>query len=481
MILVLGADGRIQVPSVQYDGSKGGDDLTKWLTYTPDPHEFIRLTYGDIQARAATLYNTSPLCRAAVLKPTSYAVGDGLLFRSHIDAAFLDMDPDEAKEWSRKFTKLIHMEKVRQNFYRKQRLLFQEAKIGGDSILYFLRDGHGGVDLIEAGGHEIDWRAQGADYTLGVRHDEYGRRIGIKNNAGKEIPFRDPDGNQNVIQYYVPDRARQLRGYPAVFPIIGILKQVDRWKDALTAAMVNESIILGTVADSLADAGEQAAAMARTLARQAKGEAPVKKPENEVRKMTARLEPGAMFQLSTNGKMEFMDKKTPGGQYAAACREAVRDVAMAVGYPPEFLIGEYSTSFTAHKGALNDAWRRIRSERAEFLKTVDWQVNREFLRMFVRSGEINVKSNFWTSPYAEAAYLGGSYLGPVPGHVNPLQEIRADIEAVQSGAMLRSDMAAKFGHDLGDIIDEWEDQERRFRSASAEEQEESIRQDLEQK
>jgi hypothetical protein len=63
-----------------------------------------------------------------VNKPLTYSIGKGLLFKSMPDFTFLGMSKEEATEWGKEFTKLLHYEKKAVHFYKKQKLIAKEAK-----------------------------------------------------------------------------------------------------------------------------------------------------------------------------------------------------------------------------------------------------------------------------------------------------------------------------------------------------------------
>lgn len=257
MTHVITSDGRIVElsGSHQYTGEKTGGELASWLTHTPDPHEFIRYSYGRLAACNATLYNTSALARACVKKPASYVIGDGLYFRSAIHGDFLGLSKEKAKNWSRKFSDLLHREKIALGYYEKQTLLYQEAKITGDSFLYFLREDSedsednedNELDLIPTGGHDIDWEKSIPNQViLGIKVDSFGRRQGVYRINGSYVPFRDSDGNQNLVQLLFRERAGQIRGYGCFYSEIARAKNIDRVWDATIARMAQEAINIGS-------------------------------------------------------------------------------------------------------------------------------------------------------------------------------------------------------------------------------------------
>jgi capsid protein len=475
MVFIYGADGKIisRGISAQYDGSKAGGDLHGWTTFTTNPNDFVFSSYGTLSKRNATLYHTSSIARACVNKPLTYAIGDGLVHRSAIDADFLGINSKAAKEWSRNFTELLHYEKIESGYYEKQALLYREAKITGDSVLYFLREEDSEIpfDLIAAGGDEIDWKTVDNNHILGIFVDDYNRRSGFRRaKTGKDLMFRDADGNQNAIQFLFRERPGQIRGFGCYYSEIARAKGLDRVWDATIERMVQESVQMGYFNTSYTDPAQQAANMAR----QARGETPKSGELKNASSGRTEMVPGNMYVFENGESMQFTDLKTPSNNFGLANEWSLRMFAMAVGYPPEFIRGEYSTSYTAHRGGLNDAIKKYMQERNTFARYVDQVVNLEYLKYFIRSGELKVKPSFWTDHRVRRAYLSGSVLGPVPGHINPFVEAKADILADEAGYNTKSTISAKYGHDFWNTIDEWADQQMAWFNASPAQQAEQL-------
>jgi hypothetical protein len=75
----------------------------------------------------------------------------------------------------------------------------------------------------------------------------------------------------------------------------------------------------------------------------------------------------------------------------------------------------------------------------------------------------------------QEAYLKGIWLGPVPGAINPLQEINAKEKSVNNMFSLRGDeMFNLSGSDYEDILSEWKLQEALFRQTGSTEKEKAI-------
>ena len=461
----------------QYDGSKTGGEFKKWRIHSSDPSEFVRETYGILSRRCATLYNTSAFARALVQKPAAYSIGKGVLFRSLPDASFLGMDREESVDWGRRFTSLLHYDKLAINYYQKQYELMTEQAIVGDSVLNFIREDNDlPFDLVtSSGATSIDWTKNDTLITSGIVHDEYLRRSGyVSGTTQKQIPFVI-DGDQNAIQFFLKERPGQMRGYSVYYAAIAHLKNADRVWDATIERMVMEAIQMGYFTASKTDVGAQAAQMAAA----ARGRNSQSK-SNELKEISGSYDQkvGGMYRLENDEAMQFTDLKTPSNNFGNANEWLIRLASMSSCYAPEFIKGEYSTSFTAHKGALNDTMKRIMFERQMFIRNVDNPVNLAYLKNYVRTGQLEVNPSFWTSRSVQMAYLNGKHLGEVPGHINPLQEINAEVKANEAGVLLKSDISQRFGHyDFTSMLDEWQEQQNAWWNASPEKQLETVKND----
>jgi hypothetical protein len=88
---------------------------------------------------------------------------------------------------------------------------------------------------------------------------------------------------------------------------------------------------------------------------------------------------------------------------------------------------------------------------------------REIAINLILSGAIQAPGFFTGGDAVQRAYLKGIFLGPVPGHINPLQEVAAKEKSVENAFTKRSDeMFQSFGGDYDDAIEQWAEEEREF-------------------
>lgn len=445
----------------QYTGEKIPGDLDGFAHFSNDPNGFLAWTYGLLSKRSTTLYHTFGPVTSAIDKQTDYAIGDGLFFRSQPDWRFLGIDKAYAADWARDFQNLIHYEFLRLNFYQKQNVLFRTGLTQGDSLLYFLRD-ESGFDLIDFPGSTINFEAGGKVgelVTLGIVHDAFYRKQGFYDTSGNKVSFKE-NGRQNVVQFYNKKLSRQLRGYPLAYTCISVAKNLDRFYDATLQTAIAESMFVAFTSSD--DPGSDA----RQIENQAK------ESRGIVRSIATALErigntrsmgAGNMLNFKTGGKLTTVDKKTPGNSFGPFNDAMIDVVGMGTDTPPEVIKSKYGTSFTAHKGALNDFQKSFMQKRAVFADVVCHPVVREIATNLILSGAISAPGFIGGSDANQRAWLKGIWLGPVPGTINPLQEVNAKLSAIKGGLSLRSSEAFQSnGGEYADFMEQWEQEESQY-------------------
>ena len=476
MIMIMN-DGKfnIKMPNQkQLDGEKIPGDLDGWDYFGTDPNDLLRLSYDRLSQRSTTLYHTHGPIAAAVNKSDAYAVGPGLIFRSQPDWKTLGVTKEYAKEWGMEFQRIVHYYFILLNFYQKQSLLFRTADIMGDSLLMFDREfNENGLpfDLIETGGDQIDFKRNYANNndraTLGINHDRYLRKKGIfQFNESTAIPFKDSDGDQNIVQFYHKKIARQLRGMPIAYRMIASAKNNDRWWDAMLQRAVMETVMIGyKEGGNPATLGSQVNDVARAVTG-VDSDTGLKNIAD-----SKKLSGGNLFSFSSGESLKFTDLKTPSGNFDKMQKAYIEICGMCTDTPPEVLMSMYSTSFTAHKGALNDHVKFYMAKRNTLIKTVNNVVLKEIAKHIFASGLIKMPHPaFFTDPIIQLATLSGNWLGPVPGHINPKVEVEADSLKVSNAFFTRSDATAMYGNEFDDMIEEWQAQEKEWRAGSPEKQ-----------
>jgi hypothetical protein len=455
----------------QYDGEKMPGDLDAWNVLSSDANKMIYNSYDLLSTRSSTLYHTYSPIKSAINKQTQYAIGSGLAFRSQPNWQIIPgMTAESAKDWGKQFQQLVNFYYESYNFYEKQPVLFRGGLTVGDSLLMFERKNGVLTDLIEFGGDQINCKYNEGNYTLGIKHDDLLRAKGIMKIDGKKISFQTPSGNQNLIQYYDKQLPRQLRGYPLAYTMINLAKNDDRHHDAAVQRAVMETIMMGSFETDTTNPMNQVKNMA---------EANSKKKGGVVSSLLSKIGnakqigAGNMMTLRKGEKVTFTDLKTPNANFGVFKDWIINYIAMGTDTPPEVIMSKYSTSYTAHRGALNDFQKAYTQKRKTFERNVIKPVIREILKDAVLQGFISAPGIF-ENPMLLNAYIQGNNLAPIPGVINPVQEANANEKNVLNGFEQRGDVAARFGNEWSNHIEEWGEQEQEWFSKSPSQRSEII-------
>jgi len=473
MSIIIYKNGRVYNVDAgkQYDGEKIPGDLEGWNSYNVDPNSMLKDTYGIMVARSLTLYHTT-IIKAFVDKQADYAIGSGMFFRSQPDYKRIpDMTRESAKDWAKDFQSIVHFYCNKFNIYEKQRIMFVSTLSAGDSLLLFLRDEQGFLsDIIEYGNDQIDWKMTDDTHTLGIERDEYFRRKAIIKLDGKAIKFKEDNEDQNIILFMFKQQARQMRGFPLHYGLINFMKNDDRHWDATTQRAVLESMQFGNFETDVSDPVQQARGMARNNIKEKlkKGE-DVKEGFFSRIFNTMRMGTGNVYVTRKGEKLSFTDLKTPSNTFAQYKTAAYDYVGAYTGTPAEVAMSKYSTSYTAHRGTLNDFKINFTYKRNYFKNNVMQIVLKEIAKDAIKNKYITAPG-FFMNPFIQFAYLQGNYLAPVLGVINPLQEVNAEKTAVDAAFKLRGDAAAMYGNEWDNFLEEYTQQEIEYANISAEKQ-----------
>lgn len=464
-IVIFNNKGKI---GASYDGEKIPGDLASMETLSRDANDLVLNSYDLLSQRSMTLYHTYGPAKAAINKQVEYAIGPGLLFRSQPDWSLIPgMTREQGNEFGKKWQKIVHYYYQKFNFYEKQAVIFRGGLTSGDSLLFFLREDGKLVDLLEYSGDQIDSSKNDDGYTLGIKHDKYLRATGFAKTDGSKISFKTDTGSTQVIQFFIKELPSQLRGYSLVYSIINDAKNDDRHTGATVARAVLESILVGSFETEGSSPQRQSNNMAAAAKAAKVGAGLTGQSSNPISKLgnAIKLGIGNIFTFKKGEKLNFNDLKTPNPNYAAFKDMNIKYLSAGSGTPPEVIFSQYSTSFTAHKGALNDFIKSFMLKRKAFERRTMMPTNIELAKQAIKDGLIEMPG-FFENDIVQMAYMQGNFLGPITGTINPIQEVRADKIAVDEGFKQRGDVAAQFGNEWDNHIDEYAEQEKEYYEAN---------------
>jgi len=458
----------------------GGASLSKkalkgFTGISASPAQDIDANHRILVNRSRELYMNTPIGASAIKTTRTNVVGSGLRLKPRIDYEFLGLTQEQAIEWEktvqREFdlwadTKLCDSLRLN-NFYEMQGLVFLGQLMNGDGFCllkfqkpswfmpYGLR-----LQLLEA-----DRVCTPYTYGIGTGNSlvPYWGRNPQNNNeiySGVEIDsdggvlaywicnqypyqmttynFTAPawtrveawgakTGRPNVLHLFDAERAEQRRGVPMLAPVIEPLLQLGRYTEAeLMAAVVSGmfTVFIKTEGPSSEmPLGEGIPIDA----------VPVETDETEYQ-----LGNGAVVPLGLNESIEVADPKRPNVVFDAFITAICKEVGAALEIPTELLLKSFTSSYSASRAALLEAWKMFRMRRGWLAQGFCQPVYEQFLTEAVASGRIKAPK-FFDDPIIRKAWCGATWNGPAPGMLDPTKEVSAAKMRVDNGFSTREE------------------------------------------
>ena len=446
-----------------YGASLHKKSMRGWMWHGGSPKEDIEDNLRVLRERSRDAFMGVPLATGAIKTMRTNVVCGGLTPTPQIDNAFLGISDEEAQKineqiarefalWANKPT--CDADRI-DNFYMLQQLAFTGFLLNGDSwavlqnkktpgVPYDLR-----VRIIEAdricspafmdilsptdiNEHHVEKIVQGVEtdadgmvvaYWVCDRHPLASTSVtGLTASHWTRVEaYGKKTGRQNVLCLMQRERAGQLRGVPLLAPVLESLKQLGRFTDAeLTAAVISAMF---TVFIKKSDQSEDV-----PFGEMLPPDVQVDTPD----KTSVELAPGAFIDLTPGEEVQFADPKHPTTGFEAFMNAIVKQMAAALEIPSEVLYKQFSTSYSAARGALNEFWRTTGMHRDWFADSFCQPIYEAWFREAVYKGRIKAPG-FLTNPAVAAAYMNCNWNGPARTNLNPKDEAAAAQMRVNCG------------------------------------------------
>lgn len=397
-----------------------------------------------LRARSRDMVRNAPVAGGAIATEVTHVVGSGLSLQCAIDGPFLGLGDDEADAWQqdteRKFNawwESADCDITRtQNGYGLQDLAYRAECESGDVAVVLTRApwARGPVklalQLIEADRlSNPDRKPDTATLVQGVEMDANGAPVRYhfastnpawRSGAAARKPlewsavpaFGSRTGRRNVLHLFRRLRPGQTRGVPMLAPVIEPLKQLERYTEAeLMAAVVSGMFTVFIESEGTPTLQPSAIEGNATATAGAAG-------------WDGRLGNGLVVEL---GKGESVSSANPGRPNAAFdpfVNAIIRQVGLLLEIPYEVLAKHYTSSYSAARAALLDAWRHFRVRRSHLAEQLCQPVYEAWLDEAVAAGYVRAPG-YWANPLTRRAWQGAEWIGDSPGAIDPVKEIEA--------------------------------------------------------
>lgn len=442
------------------------------------PVEDINANNYTLRQRSRILYMSAPVATAALKRQRTNIVGSGLRLKPTINREILGMTEEQAEAWQRKTLAEWNLWAGSKrgcdatgvnNFYGMQQLVALAWPMSGDVFAlvkraektplmpYTLRLHLIEADRVRTPTNPVDGvqvspfvpdtttakLKNGNTIYDGVEVDESGAIVayhiantypyqmdGEKTEYIRVAAYGELTGLPNILHIMDSERPEQYRGVPYLAQAIEPLLQMRRYTEAEITAAVVQSFFTAFIkteagADGLpneaipSDAGE------------------VTRDPNAYE-----IGPGTMNMLEPGEDVTFGSPTHPNTGFDTFMRALCEQVGASLEIPADLLMMAFSSSYSASRAALLEAWKGFRMRRDWLTDDFCRPVYEIWLTEAVATGRISAPG-FLTDPIIRQAYLGSEWIGPSQGQLDPTKEVAAAVTAIENGLSTREAEAVK--------------------------------------
>lgn len=451
----------LDIVNSSYDGASRSRRATQeWTISSGTSDEVTLIDIPELRVRSRDLMRNAPLALGAANVTVNNVVGTGLKLRARIDRSTLNLSDDEADELEDRIEKLWRLwagsskcdAEQSLNFADIQRLCVLSTFESGDCFVVLVDSPSDTLSKLRIQVVEAD-RVSNPDsdmdsdkYVAGIsrgtmgeptayyiRDTNFGEYAQSNFNWIKIPALGNESGRRNVLHLHKKLRPGQSRGVPALAPVIESLKQLKQYSDAEVMAAVIASMF--------------------TVFVKSEGGQPfqysdqVSNPAQSSHSATKKLAPGMIVQLDQGSSIDIADPNRPNSNFDPFIAAIQQQIGSALGIPFEVLRSHFSSSYSASKAALGEAWKNFQIQRSWVASKLCQPVYEEWFTDAVGLGHIKAPGFLGSDPVIRAAYLGADWVGPAPSDIDPVKTVTAAKMRIDTELSTRSDEAAALGGD----------------------------------
>lgn len=459
----LGMARSLGIKNSGYDesgASKKKTSMQGWKAESKGAFEDIDLNLDLLRQRSMSLFMNAPVATSAIKTVRTNVVGAGLRLKSRIDFTLLGISQAEADRWEKQVEQEFNLWAESKfcdclglnNFYELQQVSMMTWLLNGDSFTimrhlppkaympYGLK-----LHLIESyrvcnpkettsinpnakagngnrilNGVEVDVHGMVAAYHICNTNP---RSTGKKEwNRIKAVG--EQTGLPNILHVIESERPEQYRGVPYLAPVIESLKQLTRYTEAeLMAAVINGFFTVFVKSDSPEDIDEDFSGVG------SEGSAALDNADYK-------LGPGMINLMGPGESIEIADPKRPNVNFDGFVSAMCKYVGAALELPYELLIKSFTSSYSASRAALMEAWKAFKMRRNWFASDFCQPVYEIWLSEAVARGRVKAPG-FFNDPLIRKAYCRAEWNGPAPGQLDPVKEVTASGKRIALGLSTR--------------------------------------------
>lgn len=428
--------------------------MASWIPGLGSPRrDFNQNERRMLVARSRDAMRNHLVARAAITRLRTNVVGTGLVCRAQVDNEALGLSEEEADALNGRLDRLwsLYADDPREcdaeatlNHYQLQALVLVSSLVAGDVLVASpdqerpgcifstrlqliesdrVSNPNGGMDRVDlVDGVECD--ALGAPVAYHVCTGYPGEHLVGKTLAWERLTAFGAETGRRRVLHVLADKERpgQKRGMPYLAPVLEPLQKLERYSSAeLMAAVISAMFTVFIKKGSDFSAGN--------LPMTALSE---ERPDGDnTADGELSLGEGAVVDLGVGEEPVVANPGRPNAQFDPFFTAVVKEIGAALELPLEELLLHYSSSYSAARAAMLQAWR-FYSLRRWWLACDFCQPSRELvIDEAVARGLIDLPG--YGDPANRKAYCQAIWIGPARGAIDELKEANAAGKRIEIG------------------------------------------------
>jgi len=470
--------------------------MRSWNPGANTPDEDILPKLESLRACSRDLYMNTPLATGAIRRLKTNAIGFGLRLQCRIDREILGLSDDAAEAWERRTEREFMSWANSQEcdaartlaFPHLTGLAFFSTILSGDCFTLTPR--------IPRPGQVYDLRIQiiEGDFVCnpyvqmdsnrvsgGVEVDDFGapvayhfRRPLLDGLAGSmhgmdrwvRIPAYGPTtGRRQVFHLFDKERPGQRRGVPMLAPVIEELKQITRLSKAeIQAAIINSYFTVFVKSQNpVANVLSQGFMPPGVFPAGSPGVSGLNSADGRD-DVLYEMGSGNVIEMGEGEDISLADPRRPNANFEPFFLAIVKQIGSAIGMPFEELMLHFSSSYSASRAALQEAWKFYRERRLWASTYFCQPIYKEWLIEAIVKGRISAPG-FFSDPLIQDAWTSSVWTGPGQGQLDPLKETKASILRIKNRlATYEDEYVSITGNDWDGAMNRLSREEKRLES-----------------
>jgi len=137
-----------------------------------------------------------------------------------------------------------------------------------------------------------------------------------------------------------------------------------------------------------------------------------------------KLDYGAIIEMNPGDDISMANPGRPNSAFDPFVTAIIRQIGVALEIPYEVLVKHFTSSYSAARAAMLDAWRFFKSRRSWLVHQFCEPVYEAWMTEAVARGYLYAPG-FLNDPILRQAYLGAEWIGPSQGQIDPVKEVSA--------------------------------------------------------